>query len=109
MLAGCAQPSPPVVAAPAPVETAPRHVAPPDVAALIGAAPDMVEASLGTPALRRPDGNAEVWLYATDDGCRLDIVLYPEQSGLRVAHASTRTPQGMTETGCLQAIADRSA
>jgi hypothetical protein len=111
-LAGCA-PQPGAVpdsALPsASVAENPHRVPPPDVAALIGAAPDSVETTLGRPVLRRPDGKAEVWLYATESGCRLDIVLYPERAGLRVAHASTRTPNGMTETNCLRAIADRPA
>ncbi|HEY2132587.1 MAG TPA: hypothetical protein VGH36_06390 [Acetobacteraceae bacterium] len=74
--------------------------------ALVGDAPDAVEAALGPPVLRHNEGPAEVWLYATADGCRLDLVLYSDSGGSHVAHAETRTPTQMSEAACLHAIAD---
>ncbi|MCW3477757.1 hypothetical protein [Limobrevibacterium gyesilva] len=112
LLAACAPKVGAPEGAPAPVAAEParpRPVPPEHVAALIGVGPEAVEAALGAPVLRRAEGTAEVWLYATAEGCRLDVVLFPEKSGLRVAHASTRTPVRMTETSCLRAIADRPA
>jgi hypothetical protein len=84
----------------------PRPVPPPRASALVGDAPDAVEAALGPPVLRHNEGPAEVWLYATADGCRLDLVLYADGSGSHVAHADTRTPTHMSEAACLRAIAD---
>ncbi|BDG70402.1 hypothetical protein Rmf_03310 [Roseomonas fluvialis] len=62
---------------------------------------------LGDPALRRAEGEAEIWLYEAPP-CRLDLVLYPQGGALVVAHAAARahgTAQGVTEATCLSAIA----
>ncbi|HEY0267161.1 MAG TPA: hypothetical protein VGC16_10445 [Rhizomicrobium sp.] len=72
---------------------------------MVGDGPDAVQAALGPPVLRHNEGPAEVWLYATADGCRVDLVLYRDPTP-RVAHADTRLPKHMTETACLHAIAD---
>jgi hypothetical protein len=104
-LAGCAQPPP----APPPVAAAPpkpHHVAPANVAVLINEGPDQVVAELGRPILKRGENGGEVWLYANANGCSLDVVLFPSSSGLKVAHATTRTPPTLSEEACLQAIAD---
>jgi hypothetical protein len=65
---------------------------------------------LGEPNLRRPEGPAEIWLYAGQD-CALDLILYREGSGLRVAHAAARasgaTPQ--TEATCLRHLSTAAA
>ncbi|MBR0673852.1 hypothetical protein GXW76_21960 [Roseomonas soli] len=65
---------------------------------------------LGDPALRRPEGGAEIWLYEAPN-CRLDIILYPQGTGLLVAHAAARAhgaAEGVTEAACLSAIAGSS-
>lgn len=83
-------------------------VAPPAAAAaLLGRPAAELRRMLGEPALRRPEGEAEIWLYEAPD-CRLDLVLYPEGGALRVAHAVARAHgarDGVTEAACLAAIA----
>lgn len=71
-------------------------------AQLLGARPEMVRRWWGEPALRRIEGLAEIWRY---DGpaCALDLLLYPEPGGLRVAHAAARASgiEMRTEAACL--------
>lgn len=86
----------------------PPEPPPARAAALIGARPEQLLARLGAPALRREEGGAQIWLYASP-ACHLDLVLYPEAGGLRVAHAQARA-QGMarrSEAACLGEIAAR--
>lgn len=75
-------------------------------AALLGARAEEMRRVLGEPALRRPEGEAEIWLYEAT-GCRLDVVLYGEHGTLVVAHAAARAVEGatVTEAACLAAIA----
>ena len=107
--------APPVVRAaslPAPPssDTGPRRqgaTSPPDAAiALQGRDPEAVISALGEPALRRREGNAEVWLYQAPD-CRLDLVFYPEDARLVLAHAAARAfgARRLTESACMAAIA----
>lgn len=93
-------------ATPRPDPAPSRRRPPATAAALLGAAPDALRHWLGDPALRRPEGEAEVWLYLGQD-CALDLVLYRTGAGLRVAHAAARAngPAATTERGCLHAIA----
>lgn len=83
----------------------------PAVAAeLLGLGPELLRRWLGEPALRRAEGQAEVWLYA-GDACALDLVLYPEAGSgpgggmgrLRVGHAAARAigAEPRTEAHCL--------
>jgi len=120
---GLARPSPPP-ATPAPMPAEPVAVpiaAPPlnppppgsvpeSAAALIGADAEALLRLLGPPRLRRSEGTSEIWLYAGPD-CHLDLVLYAEAEGPRVAHAQARadgaTPR--TESECLAGIARRGA
>ncbi len=85
-----------------------RGAAPPGAAAaLAGSNVDQLRRMLGDPALRRAEGEAEIWLYEAQP-CRLDIVLYPQGGALVVAHAAARShgaAQGVTEAACLSAIA----
>jgi hypothetical protein len=85
-----------------------RGTAPPGTAAaLMGSTADKLRRVLGDPALRRAEGEAEVWLYEATP-CRLDLVLYPQGGALVVAHAAARAhgaAQGVTEAACLSAIA----
>lgn len=107
--------APPVVRAaslPAPPssDTGPRRqgaTSPPDAAiALQGRDPEAVISALGEPALRRREGNAEVWLYQAPD-CRLDLVFYPEDARLVLAHAAARAfgARRLTESACMATIA----
>jgi hypothetical protein len=99
-------------AAPIPAAIAPgprrRGSAPPAAAAaLMGRSAAQLRDMLGDPALRRAEGDAEIWLYEAP-ACRLDIVLYPQGGALVVAHAAARShgaAQDMTEAACLSAIA----
>jgi len=85
-----------------------RGSAPPAAAAaLMGSNAEQMRRMLGEPALRRAEGEAEIWLYEAA-ACRLDIVLYPQAGALVVAHAAARShgaAQGVTEAACLSAIA----
>ena len=85
-----------------------RHGANPPAAAaaLQGQTPEAVIAAMGEPALRRREGNAEIWLYQALD-CRLDLVFYAEASRLVLAHAAARAFGGrrLTESACMEALA----
>jgi len=97
--AGGAAP-PPGLRAPTPSETA----------AFVGAGPDTLRRWLGEPRLLRAEGEAQVWLYHATT-CHLDLVLYPERDGLRVAYASARASgtERRTESACLRDIARATA
>jgi hypothetical protein len=73
---------------------------------LKGRDPEAVISALGEPALRRREGTAEVWLYQAPD-CRLDLVFYPEDERLVLAHAAARAhgARRLTESACMAAIA----
>jgi hypothetical protein len=96
-------------AVPPPILPGPRRrgAAPPShAAALIGSRIAEVERMLGDPALRRAEGDAEIWLYEAPS-CRLDLVLYPAGGSLAVAYAAARAhgAAAVTEAECLAAIA----
>lgn len=102
-LAGCAGQGTAPVAINAPPRPAATRLPPPlHIADLLGADPDRVEASLGAPVLRRKDGEAEVWLYAGNGDCRVDLVFFRDANALKLANARTRAP---AETPCLKQIA----
>jgi len=83
---------------------------PGQTSSLIGASPEAVRAALGEPLLRRAEGPAQVWLYS-GGGCQVDIVLYPAESGPRVAHVQARAGglAQRTEASCLRDIATQGA
>ena len=88
--------------------SAPRRqgTQPPAAASVLqGQEPDAVISALGEPALRRREGEAEVWLYQAPD-CRLDLVFYPEHARLVLAHAAARAfgARRLTESACMAAI-----
>ena len=74
--------------------------------ALQGREPEAVLSALGEPALRRREGDAEIWLYQAPD-CRLDLVFYPEASRLVLTHAAARAfgARRLTESACMAGIA----
>lgn len=87
----------------------PRPADPPaGAAALMGLRAEEVRRRLGEPGLRRPEGEAEIWLYEAQD-CRLDVILYPEGGALLVGHAAARAlgAARVTEAACLAAIPAR--
>lgn len=94
---------------PPPSALAPRRAGgqPPATAVTLqGRAREDVMSALGEPALRRREGDAEVWLYQAAD-CRLDMVFYPEAGTLVLAYAAARASgaRRLTEAACLAAIA----
>ncbi len=99
-------PSPPLVA----LSAQPAGTHPGSTAHLMGAAPDALLRWLGEPNLRRPEGGAEIWLYAGQD-CALDLILYRQGGGLRVAHASARASgtTSRTEGACLAQLSAAAA
>ncbi len=89
--------------------SAPRRLGaspPPAAGVLQGREPEAVISALGEPALRRREGEAEIWLYQAPD-CRLDLVFYPEASRLVLTHAAARAfgARRLTESACMAAIA----
>ena len=106
---GAPQTERPVPIAPPPNAATPRRqgASPPATAsALQGREPDAVISALGEPALRRREGDAEIWLYQALD-CRLDLVFYPEASRLVLTHAAARAigARRLTESACMAGIA----
>ncbi|MBI0537793.1 hypothetical protein D9599_19730 [Roseomonas sp. KE2513] len=83
----------------------PRRGTPGSVAALIGQSREGVISVLGQPTRRRPEGNAEIWLYQGSN-CALDVVLYRDSNTPRVAWAAARAAgaQRQTEAGCLSEL-----
>ncbi len=83
----------------------PGGAAPGSVAALLGQTPDALLATLGPPTRRRPEGQAEIWLYQGTH-CALDVVLYREASAPRVAWAAARAAgtETRTEARCLSEL-----
>jgi hypothetical protein len=81
------------------------RAAPGSVAALVGQTPDGVLAALGQPTRRRPEGDAEIWLYQGSH-CALDVVLYRDARTSRVAWASARASgtEARTEARCLSEL-----
>lgn len=98
-----AAPAAPVAAAPA----RPRREPPLRVSALLKADPATVEAALGPPVLRRPEGAGEIWLYAHASGCAIDLVFFTDRDGAHVSNATTRSPPSISESACLRLIADQ--
>jgi hypothetical protein len=73
--------------------------------AIVGLDGGAVRKLLGEPGLIRRETPAEVWQYRTA-GCILDVVLYDQASGPRVAYAEARTPaaQPAPADNCLSAV-----
>ncbi len=108
-MAGGTATRPAALATPPAIPPGPRLTgrAPPTAAtALVGASVEQMRRMLGDPALRRAEGEAEIWLYEAAP-CRLDVILYAQGGALVVAHAAARAhgPEGVTESACLSAIA----
>lgn len=62
-----------------------------------------LNADFGQPALRRVDGQAQVWLYHSSS-CGLNVFIYPDAHGVpRVAAAVA--DNGMDPQSCMQSLA----
>ncbi|MFC0386574.1 hypothetical protein [Muricoccus vinaceus] len=86
------------------------RAAPGSVASLLGQSREGVIAVLGQPTRRRPEGDAEIWLYQGRN-CAVDVVLYQDGAGRaarvpRVAWAAARASgtERRTEAGCLSEL-----
>ncbi len=66
---------------------------PSDVHQLIGLRGEALRQWMGKTVFVRHDGIAEIWRFAADT-CFLDVFLYRERDGLRVAHLDARARQG---------------
>ncbi|MBV8535234.1 MAG: hypothetical protein JO128_06565 [Alphaproteobacteria bacterium] len=86
-----AAPTPPSVAA-LPSPAAPVNP-PQDVQQLVGLKGEVLRKWMGDTVFIRHDGIAEIWRFAADT-CFLDVFLYREPDGLRVAHLDARARQG---------------
>lgn len=97
-----AKPSSPTASAAARLPSGQRPGA---AAELLGAGPDALLRWFGDPDLQRPEGDADVLLFL-GSGCALDVVLYADAGGKRVAHAAARAdgPAAVTEADCLRGI-----
>lgn len=67
--------------------------APSDVQQLVGLKGDALRRWMGKTVFVRQDGIAEIWRFAADT-CFLDVFLYRERDGLRVAHLDARARKG---------------
>jgi cytoskeletal protein RodZ len=95
------------------VQTARRRTEPEpkinaDPERLLGEAPEGVAAMLGEPAQRRIEAAVQVWQYRLKS-CVLDVILYPENGGARVAHLEARDRLGnaMATADCLRRVRRR--
>ena len=66
---------------------------PQDVQQLVGLKGEVLRKWMGDTVFVRHDGIAEIWRFAADT-CFLDVFLYREQDGLRVAHLDARAREG---------------
>lgn len=65
-----------------------------EIAALDNMSQSQIIERLGQPDFTRSDPPAEIWQYR-GVSCVLDLFLYPEGSGMRVAHATSRNRQSL--------------
>ncbi len=61
----------------------------PELGSLMGLAVPEITALLGNPQFQRMDAPAELWQYR-QNGCVLDLFLYPSSAGLALDHLETR-------------------
>ena len=94
LLGACALPAAP---------TAPLDAAlPVSEQALKGSSPQVLDADLGAPALRRVDGPAQVWLYQSPS-CGMNVFLFPDAHGVpRVAAIVPNA--GDNPQSCMQSL-----
>jgi len=100
-----ARPARPPAAVPAPVQQAalPSPVEEVAVPALKGAPASRVEAVLGAPAVRQPNGAGERWSWRAQ-GCTLDLFLFPDVATGGLAVLDERG-EGAPATECARLVA----
>jgi hypothetical protein len=106
-------PSQPAVAAlPRVPDPAPNSAPPAEAQRLVGLKGDVLRGWIGNTMFIRRDGIAEIWRFAGGT-CFLDVFLYREADGLRVAHLDARPRTGIqriTPQSCYGSIlAERKA
>lgn len=88
----------------------PPTTPPQDVQKLVGLKGEVLRQWMGETVFVRHDGIAEIWRFASDK-CFLDVFLYRERDGLRVAHLDARSRNGnqrfVTQTCYGAILADR--
>ncbi len=103
---------PPIASLPRVPEPAPGSAPPGDAQKLIGLRGDNLRTWIGDTVFVRRDGIAEIWRFAAET-CFLDVFLYRERDGLRVAHLDARARAGnqrVTPQACYgQLLAERKA
>lgn len=72
-------------------------------ARLTGLGQRVVRAALGPPNFRRRDKGVEIWQYY-GEGCVLDLFIYAEGGGRRVAHQSLRSTSGEPPAACVRTL-----
>jgi hypothetical protein len=85
-------PQPAIAALPRP-DPAPNAAPPSEAQGLVGLKGDVLRHWIGNTVFVRRDGIAEIWRFAADS-CFLDVFLYRENDGLRVAHLDARPRTG---------------
>jgi hypothetical protein len=105
-------PQPAIAALPRVPDPAPNAAAPSEAQRLVGLRGDVLRGWIGNTVFVRRDGIAEIWRFAADS-CFLDVFLYREGDGLRVAHLDARPRTGtqrVTAQNCYGTIlAERKA
>jgi hypothetical protein len=86
-------PQPSIAALPRVPDPASNAPAPAEAQRLIGLKGDVLRSWIGNTVFVRRDGIAEIWRFAADS-CFLDVFLYREGDGLRVAHLDARPRTG---------------
>ncbi|MEW5726206.1 MAG: hypothetical protein AB1918_00125 [Pseudomonadota bacterium] len=72
-------------------------------AELKGLSPIQVKAVLGKPMFTRRDAPAEIWQYR-GRACTLDLFLYDDSAGQKVAHYAVRSVNAVGEKECLDEL-----
>jgi hypothetical protein len=70
---------------------------------LKGLSATQVRTVLGSPAIRRRDAPAEIWQYR-GHACTLDVFLYDETGGPKVAHTAVRSASGVSDRDCVDEL-----
>ena len=103
-LTGCALTPQPSASTPA-LAPAPQAAMRADPAGMIGTDSVALQRLFGPPRLVRRDAPAELWQYQTRD-CVVDLFLYQEKDGLRLAYLEARTgaAQVTAPSPCVDAV-----
>jgi hypothetical protein len=97
---------PAIAALPRVPDPAPNSAPPAEAQRLVGLKGDVLRGWIGNTVFIRRDGIAEIWRFAANS-CFLDVFLYREGDGLRVAHLDARPRTGaarITPQSCYGSI-----